>query len=55
MSARKWPFYFLKKGEQALIPDKTWLQQRVHQYGYRTGKIFRTRRCDEGRKVTRLA
>lgn len=51
----KWPFYFLSVGEQTVIPDLPWLQIRVHQYAYRTGKIFRTRRCGDGRKVTRLA
>ena len=56
MSARKWPIYTMTVGDKFVVenPPKSFVAY-VHRYGVASGKLFRTVRLPQGRKVTRIA
>jgi hypothetical protein len=55
MRQRRYQFYSLPVGGEIVVPDLKWLQQRIYEHGWSSGKVFRTRRVGTGRRVTRVA
>lgn len=56
MSARKWPMYTMAVGESFVHPRRdTRFCKTVSRYALSVGKVFVTRRIDEGRLVRRVA
>lgn len=45
MSARKWPIYTMKVGEEFMAEKPPYcLRTKIYLYSVRSGKVFRTRR-----------
>lgn len=56
MSARKWPIYTMEPGAVVVVQNPPrCFADKVSKYARETGKKFRTRRIDNGRRVERVS